>query len=127
MKRDPDLIRELLQLVEDQCDGVTILESRNIKLGEYSSKQISYHIAILGDAGLIMAQSPGFLGGRETNWNIQRLTWEGHEFLAAAGNDQRWETVKKAMSQVGGFAYEVAKPVLVEMLKTQLQKMPGVL
>jgi len=48
------------------------------------------------------------------------LTWEGHEFLESIRDDARWGKVKDVMGKVGGFVYEIAKSVAIELMKNQV-------
>ena len=87
-----------------------------------SSKEVSYHIMLLHEAGLVEAVDFSTLSG--SDWKPTRLTWQGHEFLEAVKDYNRWNKVKDAMSQVGGFVYEVAKQVALSLLKDQLSSNP---
>lgn len=118
MKRDPDLIREILDYIEKNHDGVNYLTAKGINIKDYDQVKISYHISLLHDAGLIIGKntssfrSPPF-------WIIARLTNEGHDFLEAARNDTAWKKVKDTMVEAGGFVLELAKPLLIKQLGEQ--------
>jgi hypothetical protein len=80
MKRDFDLIREILKDVE------------NIHAGEYR-QEFSYpgyddltvyqHIDLLINAGLIKGHSLNEMGASRPGAIIDDLTWAGHDFLDA--------------------------------------------
>jgi hypothetical protein len=74
---------------------------------------------ILDEAKLITAEEIAALG-TTSRWFPIRLTWQGHEFLDAARDDTRWNKAKDAMAQVGGFVFDVAKSLLIELMKQQL-------
>jgi len=112
-----DLVRKILFTVEDlSFPGFPV----ELKIEGYTSKEVNYHLLILADAGLLSVDHAR--GGRgDYLWKSIRLTWEGHEFLDAARDNKRWEKAKTAMSQVGGFALDVMKQLLVQYLKTELK------
>ena len=124
MKRDEDLLREILLLIEKHPfdDGydwmniwTNIRENKDKKTRKYSNKEISYHIMLLHEAGFIKA-----LEISKNVWMPIRLTWDGHEFLEAARDSKRWKQVKDTMKPIGGFVVEVAKPLLIELVKKKV-------
>lgn len=116
MKRDPDLIRELLNYLEENLDGINSIESTSILIPGYSEPQIAYHIGLLQNASLIKAALPDNAID-ESLWFITGLTWAGHEFIEAARNDTIWNKVKSKLNPAGGFVMEIAKPLLVQYMK----------
>lgn len=98
MKRDFDLIRLLLRQVEGEGQ---------IDLSSFTSEQINYHKALLIEAGLVKGKahysSRGGPGSEEIPdvVHMQRLTWEGHEFIDKAKNDTAWEKAKKYVQDQG--------------------------
>jgi hypothetical protein len=50
----------------------------------HSREEISYHVLLLAEANLIKAE----ISTRQTaEYKPKRLTWEGHEFLEAIGQE----------------------------------------
>lgn len=118
MKRDPDLIRDLLDYIEKNHDGVNYLTSKGINIKDHNQEEISYHISLLHDAGLILGKNTSNF--RSTPfWIIARLTNDGHDFLEAARNDTAWNKVKETMVKTGGFVLELAMPLLMKQLAQQ--------
>lgn len=89
MKRDMDLIRTILIEIEDHENPRAEVP---IKAPGYSPDQITYHLGLLYEAGLINALHASHLSGER--WIPQSLTWQGHEFLDAARNDTVWQKLK---------------------------------
>lgn len=121
MKRDPDLIRELLNYLEDNLDGINSIESTSILIPGYSESQIAYHTGLLQNACLIKAALPDNAMD-ESLWFITGLTWAGHEFIEAARNDKNWNKVINKLKPAGGFVMEIAKPLLVEFMKETISQ-----
>lgn len=109
MKRNMELIREILQKLEDQ--GTFGGEIGAKSFPNYSAEEVSHHIAIMYDANLIDArESKKGLSGK---WVARRLKWEGHDFLDAAKNETVWNKAKEEVKKKGGmFSIEILKKIL---------------
>jgi hypothetical protein len=116
MKRDMDLVRQILFVLEERQPDQNDVD---IEIEGYSTSEIDYHLLLLIDANLIKAIYQQNLGD-DFIWQDLRLTWAGHEFLDAARDNKRWEKAKGAMAQVGGFVFDVGKQLLVQYLKQEL-------
>lgn len=92
MKRDMDLIRALLLKYEGEED---------VDLSKYSEEQQVYHAALLVEAKLVKGEEHPGWDGETCNVLVERLTWEGHEFLDAARNETIWKKVKDKISSKG--------------------------
>ena len=119
MQRDMDLIRQImLQVERNNCD---------VKIGKefcvegYDEVIVAKHIELLDEAGLLKAHftrtdADGVIGAY-----VERLTWNGYEFLDAARNETVWMKTKAIVKQkVGTVSFEVFKTLLVEMSKSLL-------
>ena len=114
MKRDLDLAREILIAIEDATFNGGPLKLTAPE--QYSSEQVTYHIMLLHEAGLIRAFD--FSSDEFPDWRPGYLTWEGHEFLNAAGESGRWKKAKTlVMEKGGGLVFEILKQVLLDQMK----------
>jgi exonuclease V gamma subunit len=97
MKRDIDLIKQIL---------IEIEKSKKVKgwikidIPNRSLEEISYHIKLLYQAGLIEAVNQ--TTKTEFEWTAKSLTWQGHEFLDAIRNDTVWKKLKAKIKEQGG-------------------------
>lgn len=89
MKRDMDLCRQILLEIEAGESG----ESIEMLQTHASGNDVIEHLQLLRDAGLIEAR----VDRHSRDYSIQRLTWEGHEFLQTARNDSVWAEAKEQM------------------------------
>lgn len=119
MKRNPDLIREILFKIEEHQDTECELTDKDLTKTA-SEEEVLYHVELLIEAGLIKAEMANDITGREVAC-IDRLTWEGHNFVEAARNNTNWQKAKTIMAKTGGFVLELTKPLLLELLKQQIQ------
>ncbi len=92
MKRDIDLVRLILLEVE-KADGY--LEPVEVKLPDYSTEQINYHIMLLDEAGYLVAFSEE--ADNLVKYYPTHLTWEGHEFVDLARDHPAWKKLKNVI------------------------------
>ena len=115
MKRDMDLIRSILQKVES-CEDPHGLEHMP-EIDGYSQAQVSYHIKLLHDAGLIEVQTADEFNTAYPDFLSLNLTWTGQDFLDAAKDDTLWEKAKETVIKPGAsFTFDL----LLAWLKTQV-------
>src|ERR1700730_15128309 len=85
MKRDMDLLRALLARIEDddRLNGADAYATNEFEMPGYSGEEVGYHALLLHDAGFIQ-------GNTETPSTpmIERLTWQGCEFLDDTRNPE---------------------------------------
>jgi hypothetical protein len=81
----------------------------------YETEIAIYHVKLLAEAGLIEAQDASDMSG--SDWQPISLTWDGHEFLEAAGEPSRWEKAKKLVKEkTGSLSFDVLKAVLLKAM-----------
>lgn len=115
MKRDIDLIREILLKVEEEPYRYWDL-GIELEINGYSEEGLSYHVLLLKEAGLVEARTLATPGSRFLTYLPQRLTWAGHEFLDASRDDTIWEKAKsRLLEKSGGLAFDVLKALLIEL------------
>jgi hypothetical protein len=119
MRRDVDLVRTILQQVEEHGRG---RGSLSLTVPGHTDEEVSYHVKLLHEAGLLQAMDASTMHGLD--WMPKCLTWEGHEFLDAVRNDTVWNKVKTTVVEKGGgFTLEVLKQLAVQYLKNLM--LPG--
>jgi len=113
VKRDWDLIREILLAIEARCDGGAINQAE-LDITAAGAQAVSYHLALLHEAGLIDAIDVGSHDGDD--FLVRRLTWDGHEFLDAARDETTWKQAKAVVAQkTGSLSFGVLKALLVKL------------
>jgi hypothetical protein len=121
MKRDLDLCREILRQIEESPESA----GPNINPAGRSPEEISYHVKLLAEAGLVEAGvADGQFRDRQPDGSLRirgqkvyspiSLTWAGHEFLDAARDNTRWNSAKrKVMDTTGGLALQFVSALLM--------------
>jgi hypothetical protein len=115
MKRDMDLVRDILIQVEESththgwCD---------INIEGRSPAEITYHVRMMHEQGLIEAQDLTTMSG--VSWLPKRLTAQGHDFLDAARSEKVWTLAKEAVVEATGTltldALEYVMPTVMRQL-----------
>lgn len=122
MKRDLDLVRDILLWMEAQPEGRNC-NTWTFDIPERTEQEIGYHAYLMHQAGLIVAYDGTYQSDDTPNWIPIMLTWDGHEFIASAKNNDTWAKAKK---HIIGPAAEVTFKVLLEWLKTESLKRLGI-
>lgn len=107
MVRDMELIRRILLNVEsgDLYGGIE----------GYTDDAVNYHKALLVERGLVVG-SPIYSTGKDSSLDIpdtviiQKLTWEGHDFIEGISTDTKWDKVKAFLTDAG-------KDITIETIK----------
>ena len=117
MKRNWDTIRELLTKVEE-CT----LPVEMVRLSTFASEraaEISYHMSLLIEAGLVKGQMSQTIGPEVKDFFAQRLTWDGHEFLDSIRSDTVWAKTKKVFLDKGvEMTFDLVKAIAKEAAAT---------
>ena len=92
---------------------------KTIDVGDASKEEMSYHVMLLAQDGLIDARDDSSCIG--FSWWPTRLRMEGHRFLDASREPGRWEKAKRiVLEKTGGLSFEAMKQVLFQLLRDAL-------
>ena len=97
MKRDMDLVRDILFELEKQDGSGSWM---TVVLEGHSEDEINYHLLLLKDAGFLEAAV--LQDGVRAMVQPIRLTWSGHDFLNAARSNKLWEGAKEFVLKTSG-------------------------
>lgn len=119
MKRDWELVRRILFRAEAAQDHS--LSSSDLVDAQHDEPSVAAHLVLLDEAGLIhasvlSAERHGALTGV-----VERLTWDGHEFLETIRSDTVWsKTMDKIRKHGGAATLEIVKGVATAIVKGML-------
>lgn len=116
MRRDEDLIRELLFRIEEEEDHLSTRYTLTIGMSKEARREVG-HIQLLADAGFVS------LSGRSND--MVRITNPGHDFIAAIRDDTVWNKTKEVTSKAGISTLKVLFDVAVGIGKEKLTEMTG--
>lgn len=113
MKRDMDLIRDMLLMIEADSD----VPPKTIKADMFldlidNPAVIALHLDLLNDSGLVeLRKMPN------GKYEVKRITYAGYEFLDNVRSAKVWRNVKERLSVIGGAGFEVIKALAIEEMK----------
>ena len=126
MKLNPDCIRDILLSVEEATDGARTFrygkeDNKHPHLAKYSHEEILYHVKQC-DMSELIVNCHILTGGKFIL--IGDLSPKGHEFLAAANNDNVWNRLKVAFEKVGvptiGTMLQMAASIFEDFVKSKM-------
>jgi hypothetical protein len=123
MKRDMDLIRDILTKVEERTE--TDMADLMPDPGNAEDRaRYGYHIKMLVEEGFL----DGVDGSSMTSpdWLGLEVKWRGHEFLSTLRDPTVWEKTKEVAGKAGGgglqVMLEIGRTIIVEAAKEQLKR-----
>jgi Hypothetical protein (DUF2513) len=118
MKRDLELIRQLMLAIELKD---TRFGAESIEIDGYDSSQINYHLELMIEAKLV----DGIVISQTFNRFaiiIEKLSWEGCNFLDDARNESVWQKTMEIVKDKGG---SVSVGVLIQLLASVAKQLVG--
>jgi len=120
MKRNWDQIREILIRLEEATTTDDFL--RLSSFPQERAHEISYHVELLIEAGLINGHMSKTLGRGPHDFFVARLTWNGHEFLDAIRSNTIWQKTKSSFASQGlSMTFDLVKTVAIDLASTYLK------
>lgn len=123
MKRDLEKVLQILEVIEARRAG-DYTPPKPCELGDMPQAEVDEYVRLLQEAGYIDAHFFRFdvSGGAGPTATVAggstRLTWSGHEFLAAIRNPEvRDEANRRAGGKLMGLPFEVIKALTIEAAK----------
>jgi hypothetical protein len=127
MKRDMDLIRDILLWLEArpaQTDEFVQLggEGGDYRDPSYSDAEIEMHATLMIEAGLLKGPNQQSDDGV---WIIS-ISWAGHDFLEAVRDRKIWERTKQGAGAAGGFTIELLQDLAKGFIRKQVEERTGI-
>jgi hypothetical protein len=131
MKRDMDLIRELMLKLEGlsvPLTGIKAIDGREpvVQVDGYTTEQIDYHLLLLEQAGFIHGGGLENFGMRfGPGIGFQSLTWAGHDFIDTMRSPDVWDRTRRAASAAGGFTVDLLVSAAKGYLEARIKGLIG--
>ena len=127
MKRDMDLIRELmlkLELLDNPFGTTRWLEiwDEPFSFQPTEKDRILGHLKLLKEAGFIDG-APSPMNG---NLEFRSITHSGHDFLDSVRDPEIWRKTKDGAAAAGGFTVELVGELAKGLIKTKIKQHTGV-
>ena len=108
MKRDMDLIREILLKVEELYVDTAIYD---LTIDGYDMATVAHHCKLLHNAGYIFDYKAQYASNEIYTFSVGALTWTGNEYLEKIRDNSRWGKIKNTLIQKG-------LPFTIDMVKS---------
>lgn len=120
MRRDMDLVRQILFSLEEMPDH----NLHPVAIEGKTPTEVSFHLRIMEEAGLVrLPQNAGSLGKASIH---ATLKWDGYEFLDKARKDTIWAKAKDhAMNVTGGLSLHAVTTALGVVIQQALTGSSG--
>ncbi|HEX4159226.1 MAG TPA: DUF2513 domain-containing protein [Rhizomicrobium sp.] len=125
MKRDMDLVREILLGLEKtslQPGEFLVFGADDASMIDgYDADECIYNLRLAIGAGLV--QSSNDHGVAVV---VNGLTWEGHDFLDQIRDPEIWRITKEGAKKAGGFSFDLLAALAKGFLKKKIEEHTGV-
>lgn len=109
MRRDMDLIRSLLLEIE----GGKVVFPTAEQSGE--TEVLEYHLDLIAQAGFV-----DFIVLHDL-WQVERMTWAGHEFVDKVRDPEIWRQTKASAAKVGQWSIKALADIAVSIGKARIE------
>ena len=114
MKRDLDLVRQLLLQIEALPAGPPV----QYRTSEIEDPVLLAHFELVLGAGLVNGKIARSQGARGDVISISGLTWEGHEWIEMVRSQAVWnETKATLLAGAGALTYELTRSAAAKILR----------
>jgi hypothetical protein len=119
MKRDFDCIRTILIALEALGDDRAYL--RSAAMDGFDEETVTYNMHLLIQADLVEGQCSNPLSGPRS-CVVQRLTWNGHEFLDNIRPQPIWNRIKAVAREKGlSLTFDAVKAIASSVIAATLK------
>jgi len=117
MKRDLDLVRQLLL----QIEGMPAGPPAQYRASEIEDPVLLAHFELVLASGLVNGKISRSQSSRGDVISISGLTWEGHEWIEMVRSQSVWNETKSLLLGTGGaLTYELTRAAASRILRARL-------
>lgn len=124
MKRDMDLVRDLLLYFEAKTELAGI-HAEDVEIEGYSETQIGLHLNIMAEAGLLICEP--FRSSTNPDRFIRifvfDLSWKGHEYLDTIRDPKIWKRTKSTLGRIGNWSFAIALDIAKSLALSEARKL----
>ncbi len=142
MKRDFDLIREILLYIEENAAPAADIGGIPIPFGKISDENLKKRLfyfpyedraavretlRLLKEAGYIEYKISFFVEDFKEECPLDmRLTWKGHDLLDSIRDEEVWRKSKEGARKAGEFSLDLLKELAKGYMKKKISEQTGV-
>ena len=124
MKRDLDLIREIMLVLEDKMEYDKNFQSAHlievIQDKTLSAEKLAYHVGLLVENDFIKAKEYKYQSGEPTDYLINTITSTGQDFIDTIRQDTTWNKIKEKAYEIGGYSLPLLADIGFGILKDKI-------
>jgi hypothetical protein len=129
MKRDMDLIRDLLLKLEkidvvSPGDPYVDIPVEALAVKGFTDEEVALHLRMLENSRFIETDPEKPIG----TWilRFRQISWQGREFLDTVRDPEIWAKTKKGAEEAKGFTIDLLKDLAKGLVKKQIEELTGV-
>ena len=121
MKRDLDLIRDMMLRIEACHPKDGKITSETFKDLCDDEEKVAFHLFILYDVGFIVAEPVNHSKMRCSDYIVEYLTFIGCDYLDSIRDQSVWNSIKEKLRRIGGNAtLDILTDLASSLLREQL-------
>lgn len=117
MKRDMDLIRDILLEIESASDRNIVRRQKAVSIEGVPEAVILDHINLLQNAGVL---TPFMNQFGKTQVDSLSISWMGYEFLDTIRDEEVWRKTKQVTKAAGGWSFELLQDTAKNIISTSI-------
>jgi len=122
MKRDLDLVRQLML----QIEALPAAPPVQYRMSEIEDPVLLAHLEMLIEAGLVNGRISRSQGARGDVISVSGLSWQGHEWIDMVRSQSLWNEVKSAVLDAGGvLTFDLTRAMAAKIFRARLALPPG--
>lgn len=122
MKRDMDLIRQILLEVESRND----LALKPVRIDGIDEINLNREVERLYDSGYLEGIADNQYQSQYKRIAVKDLSMKGHDFLDLIRDPDVWNKTKKGAEAAGGFTLDLLKDLAKGLIKKKIEDHTGV-
>ena len=124
MKRDLDLIRQIMLTLEEKMEyGKNFKSAQLIEVMQdktLSAEKLAYHIGLLVESDFIRAKEHKYYGAEPTDYLMNTITSQGQDFIDTIRQDTTWNKIKEKAYEIGGYSLPLLADIGFGILKDKI-------
>jgi hypothetical protein len=124
MRLDPNLHRDQLLQIENLFDGT--YGELTLEVGDTPFSVFNEHLKLLQEGGFIEAFVIPDVGENIDQIQPIRLTFSGHQYLAAIRDPDIWRKTERAATSAGSWTFGLLRDVATAYARQKIAEVTGV-
>ena len=127
MKRDMDLIRDLMLKLEEQSGQsgrISILNPMDLAIDGRDLDEIDLHMSLIYEEGFV-EHGNSHQQMADGRWVFRRLTTSGYDFLDSVRSPETWKKTKSGAQKLGGWTVPIIRDLASAYIKAEAKARLG--